>query len=141
MNEASVSTTFMQKLRQRLPQAVVFKHADAGLKGLPDCSVTYKGLTLWLEFKLLDSVSEAEDMVSAIKKRLEKAPVQLRCVQALNRAGYALYIVWIRASKIVVFYNPVTESIVGSAGNNDGACQWVESYLESANPPQVIRLL
>jgi hypothetical protein len=146
MTEATVSAPLMKKLREKLPGSVVFKHADLGLKGLPDCSVTWKGLTLWLEFKLMDSASRYNPwgyycLGKIIRARLSKAPVQLATCQALNRAGHCFYVVWLRKPKFIVLYNPVIPQVVGYVSSTDEACEWIKRYLEAANPHPVVRLL
>jgi hypothetical protein len=149
MTEATVSAPLMKKLREKLPGSVVFKHADLGLKGLPDCSVTWKGLTLWLEFKLMDSAVINGDwgpwgygsLVKAIQVRLSKAPVQRATCQALHRAGHCFYVFWLRKPKIIVLYDPVTPVVIGYVSSTDEACEWIKRYLEAANPHPVVRLL
>jgi hypothetical protein len=132
MTEATVLSTFLKKLRGHLPDAVVMKHNDQSLIGMPDVSVTYRGLTLWIEAKLLDlpkGTLHSDDELLAIQKRLAAAPVQLATCTKLGKAGHCLYLIFWRHSGLS-FYCPITESIVGNCGKVDEACQWLMVYME-----------
>jgi hypothetical protein len=136
MTESTVLATFIKKLRASLQDAVVFKHNDAGLIGLPDCSVTWLGRTLWLEAKLLDVPTAHKNMRfrtddpvgDVIRKRLSQAPVQLETCRRLSRAGLCLYVIFFRKAGIY-FYEPITESIIGTCAGQDEAVRWVENYI------------
>jgi hypothetical protein len=134
MTEATALAAFMQKLRAQLQDAVVMKHADLGLKGMPDCSITYQGLTLWLEAKLLDALREHtcfpghDCLPKAIQKRVAGSPVQLNVCRRLARAGHCLYLIWFRKAGLV-FWDPLTEEIVGACESTAQAVEWVEKYL------------
>lgn len=103
MNEASVSGAWMTALRKRRPLAEVIKHRDAGMIGLPDCSVTDQGRVLWVEFKLLDYKGWVEDSIDdltfgwAFVEAQEKASkAQLHKVRDLDRAARAFYLAWVK---------------------------------------------
>jgi hypothetical protein len=52
--EADYTRKIVKALKQRLPNAVTFKHADMFTMGVPDYSVTRGGVTTWFEAKHLD---------------------------------------------------------------------------------------
>jgi hypothetical protein len=139
LTESSVSSAFMKKLRERLPKAVVMKHNDLGLIGMPDASVTWAGLTLWLEYKLEDGprYSTEEDLTwfaNTIRKRLAKAPVQLQTCKKLAMAGNCLYMVWYRGIRLISFFDPLFGEIIGTAQDTNQATSWVESWFLSHRP-------
>lgn len=115
MNESSVSSPFMKQLRERLPGAVVLKHSDTSMVGLPDCSVSYRGKTIWLEFKLITPTKievhhNAERGWSFgrywIKAR-EDSPTQAAMVDKLDEQTQgAWYIFWVRKCKAVAWCRP-----------------------------------
>lgn len=49
--ESSITSEMMAALRQESRKAVILKHADRFTFAIPDISVTYKGVTQWLEVK------------------------------------------------------------------------------------------
>lgn len=51
MNEKELKDALVKQIRASLPAALVFRHEDQNTAGIPDISVTYKGLTQWLEVK------------------------------------------------------------------------------------------
>ena len=51
MTESSLTTDLLRELRARLPGAVVMKHSELRLSGVPDFSVTLGGRTSWFEVK------------------------------------------------------------------------------------------
>jgi len=53
-NESYYTRQVIKALRERLPHAVTFKHADMFTMGVPDFSVTRNGTTSWFEAKHLD---------------------------------------------------------------------------------------
>lgn len=51
MKEVDLVRNLIDTLRKELAGAVVFKHADTMTAGIPDISVTWGGMTTWLEVK------------------------------------------------------------------------------------------
>lgn len=114
MNESSVSSPFMKQLRERLPQAVVVKHHDASMIGLPDCSVTYNHSVWWLEFKffLLKRrwIGQTEEQVlrECIHDIWEKSPTQWEMMLRMDTAATAFYIIWVKKT-CVFLYRPLAD--------------------------------
>lgn len=118
MNEASLSRTLCQRLRRELPGAVVFKHNDLSTAGVPDISVTWGGITVWLEVKRGERITgrgvQRETMrrlmqvgrayyvhfspwftwVGYISLELDE---HLECVRSAKRHDYALVVEWVRS--------------------------------------------
>jgi hypothetical protein len=114
-SESSVSLDFRHKLQELLPTAVILKHHDAGMIGMPDCSVTYKG-TAWLEFKLLipsrrDAADPTHDFVADAIALCQKSAAQYRLMCRLAANGPAWHLVWIGGMKIVVVFNPLQPAL------------------------------
>jgi hypothetical protein len=105
MNEASVSSPFMKLLRTALPGAIVVKHHDASMIGLPDCSVTWNRKIAWLEFKLI---------VPSRYKRVDPAAImaasptqhQLMCNYS-RQAHVAFYVMWVKKSRKIIVVDPL----------------------------------
>ncbi len=55
MTESDYTRQLVRALRQRLPHAVTFKHADMFTAGVPDFSTTFKKCTNWFECKMIDA--------------------------------------------------------------------------------------
>lgn len=116
MNESTVSSAFMKQLREAVPGALVFKHRDASMIGLPDCSVTYNQKAFWFEFKLFPmknkwidwrhSYAIDECMIEATKK----APAQRELMNRLATQCPAYYIIWLKKT-CVAFVHPLTLEI------------------------------
>lgn len=53
MTEADLTNELMAALRQESRKAVILKHADRFTFAIPDISVTYLGVTHWLEVKYI----------------------------------------------------------------------------------------
>lgn len=51
MNEGKFTAKLLKHLRQAMPEAVIFKHADKYTAGIPDFSITLDGITTWWEVK------------------------------------------------------------------------------------------
>lgn len=108
MNEASVNLDFRKKLQALLPGAVIIKHYDKGMIGMPDCSVTYNGGIMWLEFKLIIPV-RSWDGVIPWEKIAQKAPVQHEMVMKLTRqATMGGYVAWVNKMRYVEYWDPTT---------------------------------
>lgn len=118
MNESSVSSPFMKDLRSILPEAVVVKHRDASFVGLPDCSVHWRGLSYWFEFKLWiptkewsRSFKEHAELEIPYRQIAEESPVQLQMMRRLGAAATdSWYIFFVNKTKHILLWNPVTET-------------------------------
>jgi hypothetical protein len=93
----------MSQLRVLLPGAVIVKHRDASMIGLPDFSITYKGHVIWCEGKLFTppkkKILSDDDYV---RKAQEESPAQARMMYSMGKASWSLYIIWIKKTKIIV---------------------------------------
>lgn len=139
MNESSVSSPLLSKLRETLQDAVAFKHADVGMKGLPDASVTWKGLTLWLEFKLHQPAKMGPwvSATEALRYFQEKAPTQAETCKRLARAGFCYYIIWRKKVKEVWIVSPdgCQAFMLRSTAQ---VAEWTEHFLSGQNPGRML---
>lgn len=83
IRENVLTSDLVRHVKLVVPGAVVFKHTDAMTAGVPDISITYNGITLWLEGK-----------VSRGGGKPEGTGVQLLTMQRLFNHGRAAYVVW-----------------------------------------------
>ena len=120
MTEASVSSPLMKALRETLPGCVVVKHRDASMIGLPDCSITYGGHVLWLEFKLfewkkwMDDFKTNHDLgMELLRLATESAPTQRAMMDKLYQASASLYVIWIKKTSVLIV-DPVRGSVICS---------------------------
>jgi hypothetical protein len=51
MTEATLKRAFVQVLKAIMPGCVVYRHEDKFRGGVPDISLTYAGVTSWIEVK------------------------------------------------------------------------------------------
>jgi len=51
-NESQLAKKFMNKLKEKIPSAVIFRHCERYTRGVPDYSVTLGKKTAWIEFKM-----------------------------------------------------------------------------------------
>lgn len=51
MNEAYLKKRLKDALREAMPGAVIYRHEDKFSGGIPDLSVTWSGVTSWIEVK------------------------------------------------------------------------------------------
>jgi hypothetical protein len=72
VNEATVRANLTRQLRFELRGAVVFRHEDFRSGGIPDTSVTWKGLTIWLEIKYANPRIISRGNQKETAKRLAK---------------------------------------------------------------------
>jgi hypothetical protein len=82
VNEASVTSVLLSVLRHRLPGFVVLKHNDAKTAGIPDISVTGRGLTTWLEIKVGETIES---------RMMQQIMLQRLFVASRGGAFYVLY--------------------------------------------------
>lgn len=135
MNESSASSPFMKQLRETLPHSVVVKHRDASMIGLPDCSVTFQGHVLWLEFKFFDWLGWMEGLsVEARAQRMldlssKKAPKQRAMMEDLDRAAGSLYITWVNKTGVYIV-NPRDISKVVFVETTKDAVRVVRNLME-----------
>jgi len=92
--EAELQQKLLERLDVRLPDAVVFKHADTLTSGIPDVSMTFNGYTSWWELK---------------RSRTPKAPISGTELQRQNMRRLSLasgqcawYIVWEPTATLIV---------------------------------------
>lgn len=83
--EGQLTQELVRALRKKLPNSVVFKHADGITYGIPDISVTWLGSTTWLEVK---------------RGRVEGRIIQNRTLQNLEEQGNAFYILYVASGDI-----------------------------------------
>ena len=93
MTEANFTLELLRELRRHLPNAVIFKHADGYTKGVPDFSITLRGLTAWFEVKLCLGTQ-----LTMRNKAFE--PAQWETLRRLN--GY--YVLWFDPPARAPFY-------------------------------------
>jgi hypothetical protein len=108
MNESTVSSPFMEKLRLRLPGAIVLKHHDASTIALPDCSVTWRKRTVWFEFKLWVPTAEWLRGASSVpfEKIVSSHPTQLELCRRIAEQGHCFYVIWVKKSKHITIWHP-----------------------------------
>jgi len=51
LSEAKLRAAALTLFRAKHPQAVVFRHEDSLRAGIPDTSISWRGITSWWEFK------------------------------------------------------------------------------------------
>ena len=81
MQEKDLVRRLKKTLETRLPGAVVIKHSDAIVAGVPDLSVTWNGATTWLEVK--------HDVGKIISREIQRWMVKRLAIQ-----GRCLYVVY-----------------------------------------------
>jgi len=81
MKESDLSRALVKVLRAGMPDGVVFKHADTITAGIPDISVTWHGVTSWLEIKHAHP--------SIIDRGIQA--LTLKQLGAAGRAHYVIY--------------------------------------------------
>jgi hypothetical protein len=80
MNESRVKSDLAAYLTKRLPGAVIFKHQDR-IAGVPDLSVTWGGISVWIEVKLANP-------------RFKSPELQKLQMRRLSANGYAIYVIY-----------------------------------------------
>ena len=104
MNEAELKGKLVKRLRKDLAGSVVFRHEDQFTAGIPDISVTWNGLTCWIEVKHVTP-----------KKPFKATGLQIQTAKKLAKQGNC-YIVVYHESKTgllsTFIINP--EKIVGN---------------------------
>jgi hypothetical protein len=132
MNESTVSSAFQTLFRQTVPGAVVVKHADKSMIGMPDASITHNKITLWLEYKFIGPKTKGvtaqfmRDGVWDAQHVAESSPTQHNMMQRLAVAGHAYYIFWVldhRATRKKVGYirlwHPITGTVATLNNNQE----------------------
>lgn len=82
MNEATLKQALCQDLRT-LTKSVVLRHEDVFRAGNPDISVTWSGLTVWLEVKY-----------DTKTRRMESRGIQNLTCRQLALAGWCFYVIY-----------------------------------------------
>jgi hypothetical protein len=96
MTESDYTRQLIRALRQRLPKAVTFKHADMFTMGVPDFSTTLSRCTNWFECKLIDArqVEKLHPLVGAhviVKPRRDVPAIQWETLRRLGRGHLIVY--------------------------------------------------
>lgn len=108
MTEATVLSAFMTRLRELMPKAVVVKHRDASMIGLPDFSVTVNTHVLWGEAKLYKwegwmSPADPEALAGRlVTKARAGAETQNAMMNRLHEASCAVYVFFVKKSFVVM---------------------------------------
>jgi len=138
MTEASVLSTFMTRLRAEMPEAVVVKHRDASMIGLPDFSVTYMGHVLWGEAKLVTVPKKWDGhFYRQFYDQVRLAsPAQSTMMDKLCRASLALYFIWIKKTGLYVV-NPLSQEYSLLKASTDGVALVKDIFYRwgNSNPP------
>ncbi len=101
MNESTVSSAFQTLFRQTVPGAEVIKHSDKSMIGMPDASITYNKVTLWLEYKFIGPKTKgvtAQFMHNGDWEApmvAKASPTQYNMMKRLATAGHAWYVFWV----------------------------------------------
>lgn len=92
MNESDYTRQLIKALRQRLPKAVTFKHADLYTMGVPDFSTTLKHCTNWFEAKKIDARHVKPPDRCVILKPAQHVPgIQWETLRRLGRGHLIVY--------------------------------------------------
>ena len=97
MTESQFSAKLLRALRQRMPNAVVWKLNDRFTSGIPDAVVVYEGMATWLEMKM---------------KHGPLSAIQYETLKRLKRGYVVRYFpeqIWV--SLMTESYGPETEGI------------------------------
>jgi hypothetical protein len=130
VNESSVSSPFMKQLRAALPGAVVVKHHDASMIGLPDCSVHWGFRVMWLEFKLL--VPGLRGGWFKPEKVATDSPVQHQMMCRLGQQCHAAwYVFWVKKSKRIVVWDPLRAETIHECETTPQLVEFISSWLRS----------
>lgn len=81
MQEKDLVRRLKKTLETRLPGSVIIKHSDAMVAGIPDLSVTWQGVTTWLEVK--------HDVGKIITREIQRWMVKRLATQ--GRCFYVVY--------------------------------------------------
>jgi len=83
MTEKELKAQFVAKARKRFRGAVVLRHEDLFTAGIPDISITYHGITMWLEVKY-----------KRFNKQMKMRLVQKLTCQNLADNGFCLILIY-----------------------------------------------
>lgn len=130
MKESSVSSPFMSSLRAALPGAIVLKHHDASMIGLPDCQVMWVRKVAWFEFKLVVSPKRLEVDERYLRAIALESPAQFRMLCRLQENSHlAFYIYWIKKMNRIVVVDPLSGMILKEVKNNPELVEYVTACL------------
>lgn len=77
--------------------------------GLPDCSIHWQKVSLWLEFKLWVPPRSWDGNLIPVEKIVHESPTQFQMMQRLaQQATNAFYVVWAKKSHRICVWSPVT---------------------------------
>jgi hypothetical protein len=116
--EAKLSAPFMKDLRS-LPGSRVVKHSDGSMIGMVDCSLTWGGRTLWMEFKadLLDDPIEGllgdDDLLAALlmRRHTKDAETQHQMALDLDSTSVCLYVFWVKQTCVLLVRPSTMEAV------------------------------
>jgi hypothetical protein len=98
VKESDLNSACSTHIQKMCVGAVIYKHADKFTAGIPDTSVTWRGTTSWLEFKLLRR--PADNVIKLLSK------VQLHELVKLEHAGHAWVIAFRAKPHQTLIYRP-----------------------------------
>lgn len=81
MNEAYLKQRLVKAIKEKMPGAVVVRHEDQFTAGIPDISITWAGVTSWVEVKY-----------SRAGRRARVTPLQRAALDRLFAAGAPAYL-------------------------------------------------
>lgn len=91
MKEADVVAKIRYEVKKQLPLAKFLKHNDFSSEGIPDLSISFAGMTTWVEVKLL----KAKETQVSFAKHLKPGGrmVQLVTCQQLEKQARCYYLI------------------------------------------------
>ncbi len=67
MIEATIKRQLVRKIKERIPNAVIFRHEDKFTHGIPDISITANHTTVWVEVKYLAFKAKKIQILTAMR--------------------------------------------------------------------------
>lgn len=91
--ETDYTRQLVKAVKDRLPTAVAFKHADMFTMGVPDFSVTLHGNTTWFEAKRLDQkcVKVEQRPIVIVRPAVHVPAIQWENLRRLMRGWLVVY--------------------------------------------------
>ena len=112
MTEASLKSDLVRILRHELRGSVVLRHEDKLTSGIPDISVTWRRMTVWLEAKFLNPSFYSKGIQTLTLKRLASAG---HCFYVLYQKEGAEF-----TTNIIEPYSILENIIEGGEWTSDG---------------------
>lgn len=81
MKESDVNGKARDMIVRECLRAKVYKHCDRMTAGIPDTTVTWRGYTSWLEFKMLEARENVHDQLDTIQL-VELVRLEQQCGRA-----------------------------------------------------------